>query len=54
MAVFDGHGGQQAAQYCKDNVGDALLRSLDFPENPEEGHARRHFGPGRRVLGKGA
>ena len=34
--VFDGHGGQQAAQYCKDNVGDALLRSLDFPENPEE------------------
>lgn len=34
--VFDGHGGQQAAQHCKDNVGKALVRSIDFPHNPEE------------------
>ena len=34
--VFDGHGGSQAAQFCKDQIGKALVRSVDYPTNPED------------------
>ena len=34
--VFDGHGGSQAAQFCKDNVGKAVVKAVEFPQHPEE------------------
>jgi len=34
--VFDGHGGSQAAQYCKDKVGKALVNAVEFPQDPEQ------------------
>ena len=34
--VFDGHGGSQAAQYCKEKVGKAVVNAVAFPEYPKE------------------
>ena len=34
--VFDGHGGSQAAQYCKDHVGKALVNAVEFPNDPKK------------------
>ena len=34
--VFDGHGGSQAAQYCKDHVGKALVNAVEFPNEPKK------------------
>lgn len=34
--VFDGHGGSEAAQYCRDEIGKALVSAREFPKNPEE------------------
>ena len=34
--VFDGHGGSEAAQYCKDQMGKALVKAVNFPQQPEK------------------
>jgi serine/threonine protein phosphatase PrpC len=37
FAVFDGHGGNQAADYCQANMGEMLERQLSFQSNVLQG-----------------
>jgi serine/threonine protein phosphatase PrpC len=34
--VFDGHGGYKAAQYCKENLLQTIIKDSEFERNPAQ------------------